>query len=89
MLRAHEIEHHHRDGFIVPSRLYLGECECEQLRLGQVDVLAADPDFAPDRLDNVHLNGGATVGRQRRWVLYSVGAVRWCNRRASGALSGA
>ena len=62
MITAAEIETYHRYGYVVPAGFRLGDDELAGLRTALDKVLADNPEILPDRLINVHLDGGDPYG---------------------------
>ena len=62
MLTAEEIEHYHRDGYVIPAGFQLAPAELTQARAALDRVLEDNTEILPDRLINVHLNGGNPYG---------------------------
>ena len=62
MITDAEIAAYHRDGYVVPKGFQLNASELEVLRDALDRVLADNRDILPDRLMNVHLNGGKPYG---------------------------
>ena len=57
-----EIETYHRDGYVIPDGFRLSDDELAGLRSALDQVMADNPTILPDRLMNVHLNGGKPYG---------------------------
>ena len=61
-ITAAEVETYHRDGWVIPAGFRLDETELAELRQALDQVMTDNPDIMPDRLMNVHLNGGKPYG---------------------------
>lgn len=62
MLSEVQIEHYHRDGYVVPAGFRLPPEECDTLRNGLEYVLAQNPHTPADRLVNSHLTDKPPYG---------------------------
>ncbi len=69
MLTADEVARYERDGYVIPDGFQLDRGELEEVRTALERVLDDNPDILPDRLINVHLDGGTPYGvkGQRRF----------------------
>jgi hypothetical protein len=62
MLTTDEIERYHRDGYVIPAGFQLSPSELSEARAALDHVLEGNPEILPDRLINVHLDGGNPYG---------------------------
>lgn len=62
MLTAEEIGRYHRDGYVIPAGFQLSPAELSDAQDALDRVLEDNPEILPDRLINVHLNGGNPYG---------------------------
>lgn len=62
MLTNEEIARYERDGYVIPAAFQLDRGELDEVRAALERVLDDNPEILPDRLINVHLNGGNPYG---------------------------
>ena len=72
MLTPSEVEHYHRDGYVVPAGFRLDDAEIETMRAALDHVLADNPDILPDRLLNPHLDGGNPAGVRGQAAFHAI-----------------